>query len=91
MSPGDLVVCVNVGIIPESRNWGRKLLTLGDVYVLKDISSCPRDGHLRVQIWEVSPPPPGWWNAKRFRPCRKTNIDGFTVILEEREHAHSCP
>ena len=26
-----------------------------------------------------------------FRPCRKTNIDGLTAILEEREHAHSCP
>ena len=85
MSPGDLVVCVYTGIIPESGNRGLERLILGDVYTLKDIGSSPWDGHLRVQIWEVEQPISGWWNAKRFRPCRKTNIDGLTAILKVRE------
>jgi hypothetical protein len=86
MSPGDLVVCVNVGIIRGANNQGLSRLTLGAIYTVEDVSpqyKLQRAGGIRVS--EVPLTGNYWWHSFRFRPCRKTNIDGLTAFLKEHE------
>jgi hypothetical protein len=85
MSPGDLVVCVNVGRILDAWNEELNRLTLGAVYTVKDFRPAdePCSGQ-RIQISEVRSPT-GWWHSHRFRPCRKTNIDELVALVKERE------
>ena len=86
MGPGDLVVCVNVGFIAGSLNIDLDLLSVGDVYTIKDIdkSDTSRSG-LRVKLLEVDSPPPDWWNPDRFRPCRNTDIGSLEFLTKECE------
>jgi hypothetical protein len=88
MGPGDLVVCINKGFIAGSQNNKRELskLNVGDVYTISKIRVVQRDGHLSVMLWEVENRSTGWWNAGRFRPCRKTDIGSLEALAKEREH-----
>jgi hypothetical protein len=89
MSPGDLVVCVNVGAIPGSHNLGLSRLTLGSIYTIKDVGWSSNDPGFGVDLVEVDSVGCRWghlqWNPKRFRPCRKTNIDELVALVKERE------
>jgi hypothetical protein len=88
MGPGDTVVCVNVGFMHEAWNGpGLLLLTLGDVYTIRDVYII-RDGKVDgVKLWEVTNDEDWYFHAKRFRPCRKTNIDNLTALTRELEDA----
>ena len=83
MSPGDLVVCVNAGVIPGAYNNYIHLLKKGDVYTVDEVA--PR-GPAGIRIIEV-PIFSGddWWHAARFRPCRKTNIYALVECAKERK------
>ncbi len=82
MSPGDLVVCVNNGIIPDAWNMDLSRLTVGNIYTIDDV--CDRGpACLGVRLVEV--PIKWWWHPARFRPCRKTNIDALIACAKERE------
>jgi hypothetical protein len=86
MGPGDLVVCVNVGIINGADNTDLHLLRKGDIYTVEDfITDADWQGACGVKVFEVQTPANAWWVAERFRPCRKTSIDCLTACLKERE------
>jgi hypothetical protein len=85
MSPGDLVVCVNVGAIPGSLNIDLEQLIIGNIYTIQGVrwaSNVPGFGVDLVEIESVGSAP---WNPNRFRPCRKTNIDDLVAIVKECE------
>ncbi len=86
MSPGDLVVCVDVGALYGANNDPASLarLTIGDVYTVKDIHESKRKCGFRVRLYEVQSNS-GWWAPERFRPCRKTNIDALIACTKVRE------
>jgi hypothetical protein len=84
MSPGDLVVCVNVGIIEGAFNLRLHLLNIGDVYTIE--KSLIHAGRRGVRLIEFRMPRGEYLFASRFRPCRKTNIDDLIACVKE----HSC-
>ena len=86
MSPGDLVACVNAGVIRGALNKELHLLTLGDVYTIGDVDPCPYpDGYIGIALIEIYLGKNEWWHSARFRPCRKTNIDDLIASVRERE------
>jgi hypothetical protein len=84
MSPGDLVVCVNTGIIPGAFNVDLHLLRKGDVYTIDNVFSVPPHGY-GVTLIEVPIRANCAWVSSRFRPCQKTSIDDLTACTKERE------
>lgn len=88
MSPGDLVVCVNTGVIRNAGNVGLSALRKGDIYTVEDISKVRVHGDIGIMLIEV-PVPRGfkWWHSSRFRPCGKTNIDCLTALARKTERA----
>jgi hypothetical protein len=86
MTPGDLVVCVNTGIIEGAVNTDLDRLREGGVYTIEDIrGSLSRSGSFGIRIGEVPLCGNEWWHSARFRPCRKTDISGLVEIAKERE------
>jgi hypothetical protein len=90
MSPGDLVVCVNAGVISGASNHKDRLrLIEGGVYEIDQISPFPDPaGDHGVKVTSLD----CWWwfHSKRFRPCRKTDIESLTAPLKERECEDAC-
>jgi hypothetical protein len=87
MGPGDLVVCVDLGFFSGSGNQKRELskLVIGDVYTVAESGIGPTSHHARIRLYEVRNETTGWWNAARFRPCRKTDIGSLEALAKERE------
>lgn len=84
MIPGDLVVCVNNGVIRDALNMELHRLTLGDIYTVGDVyyHHDPSYG-IGVKIVEI--PMVWWWHSDRFRLCRETNIDALVSCTKEHE------
>lgn len=87
MSSGDLVVCVNTGIIPGARNEHLHCLREGDIYTIEDVCIRERCGRneVGIKIVEIRIDANDWWHSARFRSCRKTDISAITACVKERE------
>jgi hypothetical protein len=86
MTPGDVVVCVNTGRLPDAKN-GRslRLLQKGAVYTIEKLPWCWNGPGFGLVLAEIQRSDGGCWHPDRFRPCRKTDIGALAALLKERE------
>lgn len=89
--PGQQVVCISAGCIPEATNNYPHMLQEGNVYTIRDIIENPKFGFLGYgvyldSVWLPKCDATGLeeaWHPCRFRPCTKTDIGVFKEILQK--------
>lgn len=83
---GQQVVCVDDGDDPfnPSGSWKGDAPVKGAVYTIKDMGTHVWYGHVCLGFVEIingGEAHEGRYNARRFRPLRKTDISIFTAML----------
>jgi len=88
--PGQLVVCVNAGHVPEATNNFPGILQKNHIYTVRDVVENPKFGFDGYGLFLESVKLPKCdatgieeaWHPSRFNPCVHTNIRVFTSLLE---------
>jgi len=89
--PGQLVVCINAGAVPEATNYYPGVLREGHIYTVREVVD---NAHFQfpgygIRVESVRLPESSitgveeTWHPFRFSPYIRTDISVFTRMLEK--------